>query len=158
MDPQLRVFVVEDEALLQMQLEIFLEEAGHLLVGSATSLAEAIAHAEAAMPDLALVDIHLADGPTGVAVGRALADRGIPVVFMTANARRIPGRFLRSHRHHQQALYPGRRDRGVALPGRRGQEPAARAVTAAEPGAGAGARRALAPALTGVSPAHPSAA
>jgi CheY-like chemotaxis protein len=93
MEPQLRVFVVEDEALLQMQLEIFLEEAGHLLVGSATALAEAIAHAEAAMPDLALVDIHLADGPTGVAVGRALADRGIPVVFMTANARRIPDDF-----------------------------------------------------------------
>ena len=93
MDPQLRVFVVEDEILLQMQLEVFLDEAGHLMVGSATSLAESLANAEPSRPDLALVDIHLADGPTGVDVGRALAERGIPVVFMTANARRIPADF-----------------------------------------------------------------
>ncbi len=93
MDTQLRVFVVEDETLLQMQLEVFLEEAGHLMVGSATSLAEALAEAVPSRPDLALVDIHLADGPTGVEVGRLLAERGIPVVFMTANARRIPGDF-----------------------------------------------------------------
>ena len=93
MDSQLRVFVVEDETLLQMQLEVFLEEAGHQMVGSATTFGEAIAEAIPSQPDLALVDIHLADGPTGVAVGRMLAERGIPVVFMTANAARIPADF-----------------------------------------------------------------
>ncbi|MBZ9937769.1 response regulator [Mesorhizobium sp. BR1-1-16] len=93
MDTQLRVFVVEDEVLLQMQLEVFLDEAGHLMVGSATTMHEAITRAPTAGADLALVDIHLADGPTGVEVGRALADMGLPVVFMTANARRIPADF-----------------------------------------------------------------
>ena len=44
-------------------------------------------------PDLALVDIHLADGPTGVDVGRRLAQSGIAVVFMTANLKRIPPDF-----------------------------------------------------------------
>ncbi len=40
-----------------------------------------------------LLIIHLADGPTGVTLGRQLVDAGIPVVFMTANARRIPEDF-----------------------------------------------------------------
>jgi len=36
--------------------------------------------------DLALVDIHLSDGPTGIELGRALGqERGITVLFMTAN-------------------------------------------------------------------------
>lgn len=91
-DP-LRVFIVEDEALLQLQLEMFLEDAGHIVVGSASSSTTAIVEAITATPDFAFVDIHLADGPTGVTLGRQLVDAGIPVVFMTANARRIPEDF-----------------------------------------------------------------
>ena len=36
-------------------------------------------------PELAFVDLNLVDGATGVEVGRALAARGITVVYMTAN-------------------------------------------------------------------------
>ena len=36
--------------------------------------------------DLALVDIHLSDGPTGIDLGRELGqDMGVTVLFMTAN-------------------------------------------------------------------------
>ena len=36
--------------------------------------------------DLALVDIHLSDGPTGINLGRELGqDMGVSVLFMTAN-------------------------------------------------------------------------
>jgi CheY-like chemotaxis protein len=50
-----------------------------------------LALAEAMRPDLAFVDIHLADGPTGVEVARHLHESlGATVLFMTANARRIP--------------------------------------------------------------------
>ena len=93
MSNPLRVFIVEDEALLQLQLEMFLEDAGHMVVGSASSSTAALAEAVKATPDFAFVDIHLADGTTGVALGRELVDAGIPVVFMTANARRIPEDF-----------------------------------------------------------------
>jgi two-component SAPR family response regulator len=41
-------------------------------------------------PDLAFVDIHLADGPTGVDVARRLTEGEVTVLFMTANAKRIP--------------------------------------------------------------------
>lgn len=91
----LRVLIVEDEALLAMQLESFLEEQGHEVVGVAVNSAQAPRMAAKARPDLALVDIHLTDGPTGVEVGRAMAQElGLAVVFMTANPKRIPEDFV----------------------------------------------------------------
>lgn len=89
----LRIFIVEDEVLLQLQLEMFIEDAGHHVVGAAASSRDALSRALAVRPDLALVDVHLADGPTGVEVGRTLSEHGVPVVFMTANASRIPDDF-----------------------------------------------------------------
>jgi DNA-binding response OmpR family regulator len=89
----LRVLIVEDEALLQMQLEIYVEEAGHAVAGCASSLRDALDLIRREKADLALVDVHLADGPSGVDVGRAFAEAGIGVVFLTANAKRIPGDF-----------------------------------------------------------------
>ena len=42
--------------------------------------------------DLALVDIHLSDGPTGVALGRELGQElGVSVLFMTANPGMVRG-------------------------------------------------------------------
>ena len=90
----LRVLVVEDEALLLMQLEAFLEDEGHLVVGTAVSSGEAMALATRVEADLALVDIHLADGPLGCEVGRHITETtGAAVVFMTANPKRIPEDF-----------------------------------------------------------------
>lgn len=90
----LRILVVEDEALIALELESLLEDLGHIPVGVATNSQEAIALGRDTTPDLALVDIHLVDGPTGVEVARALsADPRILVLFMTANAKRIPDDF-----------------------------------------------------------------
>lgn len=94
MPEPLRILVVEDEVLLLMQLEMLLEEEGHVVAGTALSSREAIGIATGLEADLALVDIHLADGPTGVEVGRFIAERtGMAVVFMTANPKRIPEDF-----------------------------------------------------------------
>ena len=92
--PGLRVLVVEDEALIALELECLLGDLGHVTVGVAGSSREAIALARSTEPDVALVDVHLIDGPTGVEVARALsADPRTTVVFMTANAKRIPDDF-----------------------------------------------------------------
>ena len=83
----LRILVVEDEVLIALELECLLEDLGHVSVGVAGASAEAIALGRSTAPDVALVDIHLTDGPTGVEVARALsADPRTTVVFMTANA------------------------------------------------------------------------
>ncbi|KMO21131.1 response regulator [Methylobacterium platani] len=90
----LRVLIVEDEVFIALELECLLEEAGHVPVGVATRSGEAIALARDLAPDVALVDIHLADGPTGVAVAQALsAQPGTTVLFTTANAKRVPADF-----------------------------------------------------------------
>jgi two-component system, response regulator PdtaR len=87
----LRILIVEDEILIALELESLLLDAGHEVVGVAASSEEAIALGESLRPDLAFVDIHLADGPTGVDVARHLAEAlHVAVVFMTANAKRIP--------------------------------------------------------------------
>ncbi|MDR7036832.1 CheY-like chemotaxis protein [Methylobacterium sp. BE186] len=92
--PAMRILVVEDEVLIALELEYLLQDLGYQTVGVAGSSAEAIALGRSMSPDVALVDIHLVDGPTGVDVARALsADPRTTVVFMTANSKRIPEDF-----------------------------------------------------------------
>jgi len=81
-----RILIVEDEALVAMELRFVLEDLGHEVVGTAADSAAALALARETDIDLALVDIHLSDGPTGVTIGRELAvDHKVAVLFMTAN-------------------------------------------------------------------------
>lgn len=89
----MNILIVEDEALLALELQAELEDAGHNVVGQAMSSKDAMRLADHAGPEFAFVDIHLLDGPTGIDVGRQLARRGIPYVFMTGNLKRIPEDF-----------------------------------------------------------------
>lgn len=90
----LKVLIVEDEALLFMELESLVQDAGHSVVGWATSSAEARRLVDTLDADIAFVDVHLTDGATGVAVARYIEERkSSMVVFMTANPRRLPENF-----------------------------------------------------------------
>ena len=90
----LEVLIVEDEVLLATELEFLLEEVGCRPVGLAMSSDEAVTMASDLRPDLALVDVHLRDGPTGVEVVRKIHDDcGGVALFMTANVKRLPEDF-----------------------------------------------------------------
>ena len=90
----MRILIVEDEFLIALELESLLQDAGHDVVGIAASSEEALALGKELSPDIAFVDIHLADGPTGVEVARHLASQhDVIVLFMTANSKRIPEDF-----------------------------------------------------------------
>ena len=66
--PDLRVIIIEDQALLAMELELVLGESGCDVVGCAMDQASAFAVAEREHPDLALIDVNLLDGiPEGFA-------------------------------------------------------------------------------------------
>ena len=81
-----RILIIEDEALVAMELRFVLEDLGHEVVGTASDAGAARNLARETEIDLALVDIHLSDGPTGVDLGRELGEvLGISVLFMTAN-------------------------------------------------------------------------
>jgi CheY-like chemotaxis protein len=90
----LRILVVEDEILIALELESLLQDLGHDVVGIAASSKDALSLGRDLKPDLAFVDIHLSDGPSGVDVARHLSsEHGVTVLFMTANAKRIPEDF-----------------------------------------------------------------
>lgn len=81
-----RILIIEDEALVAMELRFVLEDLGHEVVGVAADVRSARNLVSETDVDLALVDIHLSDGPTGVDLGRELAQKWrVSVLFMTAN-------------------------------------------------------------------------
>ena len=81
-----RILIIEDEALVAMELRFVLEDLGHEVVGTVADARTARTLVQEAEVDLALVDIHLSDGPTGIDLGRELGqDLGVTVLFMTAN-------------------------------------------------------------------------
>lgn len=81
-----RILIVEDEFLVAMEMEAILQDAGHSPVGIAPDLATAENYFDEPL-DLALVDLNLRDGLTGPQIGRLLGERGVPVLFVTANPR-----------------------------------------------------------------------
>lgn len=77
------VLIVEDEIFVAMEVQHVLTEMGHIPVGIAANRREALELGQDV--DIALVDLNLRDGPTGIDIGRQLAARGATVMFMTAN-------------------------------------------------------------------------
>lgn len=77
----LRVFVVEDEALLAMELCDILEDLGHEVVGPAPSVDKALAllGTVAPPPDVAIIDANLA-GETSAPVMNRLRSCDVPVI------------------------------------------------------------------------------
>lgn len=81
-----RILIIEDEALVALELRFVLEDLGHDVVGVAADSRQAEDIIRTSDVDLALVDIHLSDGPTGIELGRHLGqDHRVAVLFMTAN-------------------------------------------------------------------------
>ena len=81
-----KILIVEDEMLVAMELEAILEDLGHEPVGIAPDLVTADNYSQDKL-DLALVDLNLRDGLTGPEIGKRLSDRGVTVLFITANPR-----------------------------------------------------------------------
>lgn len=87
------VFVLEDEALIAMEIEAMLRAAGYRVVGPATSIAEAMQICEALTDGCALLDVNL-DGAAVTPVARLLAERGIPFALVTGyDADSVPEQF-----------------------------------------------------------------
>lgn len=84
----MRVLIVEDEALIAMELERIVTDAGHSTVGPVSTVEQALAHAPRV--EVALVDLGLADGLSGAALARRLIDRyGTKVIFVTGTPREV---------------------------------------------------------------------
>jgi CheY-like chemotaxis protein len=96
--PPLSILIVEDEALLAMDIEAMILDCGHHVVGEAASLREVRALSLAASPDIAFVDMQL-DESSGLDVCALIQERwsATAIVFVTANPKKIPEDFCGAH-------------------------------------------------------------
>lgn len=90
-----RILIIEDEAVIAMDLNDLVTDAGHDVCAMETTASGAVSAAKRERPDLVLADIQLADGSSGIdAVRDILASFEVPVIFITA----FPDRLLTGER------------------------------------------------------------
>lgn len=81
-----KVLIVEDDLLIALDEEMALEDAGHTVVGTATTAGEAVKIAAQHDLDVMVVDLRLADGSRGPdAVDLIREDQAVEVVFVSGN-------------------------------------------------------------------------
>src|SRR5262249_53933206 len=96
------VLVVEDEAVIAMDLQALLEEAGYRVLGPANSTAAAFKLLDNDEPDVALLDVNLGRSDVFV-VANALAALKTKVIFLTGHtAQKLPP----AHRHRPLLAKP----------------------------------------------------
>ena len=76
------VLIVEDEPLISMMLEDFLDALGHGIAGTCESVPEALARVEQGGFDVAIIDVHL-KGEHVWPVADRLTEKGIPFIVAT---------------------------------------------------------------------------
>lgn len=81
-----RVLVVEDEAIVAIDIADQLTQAGFVVVGPASSVAKALKLIEEVGCDVALLDVNLRD-ETAEPVARELRSRRTPFLFLSAVSR-----------------------------------------------------------------------
>jgi len=82
----IRVMVVEDEAILAIDIAEQLTEAGFVVVGPAASVAKALKLVMEVGCDVAVLDMNLRD-ETAEPIAHVLRSRGTPFVFLSAVSR-----------------------------------------------------------------------
>lgn len=77
------ILIVEDDPLVAMMLEGYLEALGYDIAGCVETVANAIARITAGSIDAAILDVHLADGETSEPVAVVLKAAHIPYIVTT---------------------------------------------------------------------------
>lgn len=95
----MEVLIVEDEMLLAMDIEAMVEDSGHRVLAEAACLKDVQDLSDDIRPQLAFVDLHLADDSDGLEVSQFIQTRwpDALIIFLTANVSRIPPDFAGAH-------------------------------------------------------------
>ena len=81
-----QILIVEDEPLIAMMLEDFLDVLDKQSAGTADCVAAALTLIEGGTVDAAILDVNLRGGETSAPIADALAARGIPFLFATGGS------------------------------------------------------------------------
>lgn len=80
------VLIVEDEPLVALNLEALVEDLGYTVMAALPDAASAWEQAARSAPDVAIVDLNLLDGKTGLLLAMRLAvELDVIVIVATAN-------------------------------------------------------------------------
>lgn len=81
-----RIVIVEDDALVAMGMQIYLESCGHQVMSTPATGDQAVEAVAAAPPDLVLMDVRLRGRMDGIETARAiLAHHDLPIVFVSGS-------------------------------------------------------------------------
>jgi DNA-binding NarL/FixJ family response regulator len=84
---KLRLLVVEDDALIAMDLAVSVGELGGQVVAVAVTAQDAMRLAAELHPDVVLMDVRLRGQPDGIEAAEMIQRRGpMPIVFVTGNS------------------------------------------------------------------------
>jgi transcriptional regulator with GAF, ATPase, and Fis domain/CheY-like chemotaxis protein len=82
----LKILVVEDQFIEANDLKIILQKAGHIVLGIAKSVEQALILLEQEKPQIVLLDIFLKGDRTGIDLAKKLSEENIPFIYLTANS------------------------------------------------------------------------
>ncbi len=84
MDARAKILIVEDDALIAMDLRIFLEQSGFNVCRPLATGEAAVRSAESDRPDIVLMDIHLTGKMNGIEAARRIQTNGRPcLIFLS---------------------------------------------------------------------------
>ncbi|WMX12192.1 MULTISPECIES: response regulator [unclassified Aureispira] len=82
-----KIFIVEDDMIIQMFIERILGNLGLDIIGEARTGDETLAFLESQRPDFILMDIGLAGNKDGIETAEIINEKyQIPIIFLTGNS------------------------------------------------------------------------
>lgn len=82
---EVRILIVEDEALVAMDMAAMLTQIGYEVLDPAYSYEEAVSRMEAEKPDIVLSDINLGSGKSGIDFAQLIRSKyKLPLIFITS--------------------------------------------------------------------------
>jgi CheY-like chemotaxis protein len=79
----LSILIIEDEPLIAMMLEDFLESLGHRVAGTVDCISDALASIDSGSFDVAILDVQLKSGELAWPIADRLREKGVPFVLAT---------------------------------------------------------------------------
>lgn len=79
------VLICEDDAILAADLVMSVEDLGHRVLAVCSNAHDALKTAEQEVPDVAFIDLELADGHTGGGIAQALQAMGAKVIVLSGH-------------------------------------------------------------------------
>jgi len=102
-----RVIICEDDPLLAIELADEVERAGSEVCGIFHNSFDALRAAVVLKPEIAIIDLNLADGDTGVLLATHLADSGCRVIVVSGSTAAQPGLGRISHAYIAKPIPAG---------------------------------------------------